>query len=117
MMRRKSTLINSLLVIVGLLVVSTANAVNTGSGEIHYLNFQGTNITVAIKAANQAQIVADPDSCGENDRFVLLATHTNYDALAGALLTYYYDGRSDVNFNLVGCDGTFPTIDQVSAGQ
>ena len=116
-MRRESSLFKRLGVLLYLLVfASMANAALTPVGKISYLEFNGSNITIALIAADSSQITSDPDSCGENKKFALLSTHTNYDALAGVLLTYYYEGREDITLDLSGCDGTSPVITQINAG-
>lgn len=116
-MTRNSSLIRKCLAIVGLsLLASTASAALTPVGKLSYLVFNGNNITVSMTAPDSSQITSDPGLCGEDKKFVLLATHANYEALAGVLLTYYYEGREDIALDLSGCSGTSPAISQINAG-
>ena len=85
------------------------------ANEIHYLSVEGDGVLMAMQGASDQQIYIDTENCGQSSVFKLLSSHANYDALSGALLTYYFAGREDVTITVSGCSGDKPVIVGIDA--
>lgn len=84
------------------------------AGEIHFLDFNGAGIDMALRNQDVGQVAHDPEECGSTFVFRLLSTHSNYEALSGVLLMNYYS-KHPISVTVTGCSSDMPVVVQIES--
>ena len=108
----------SLSIVTSVLLLVTSSqvfAAVTGAGKISYIDVHADAIQIALENTEGLHLESDPENCGNPKIYTLQTSHASFDALAGALLTYYYEGRDTISLEISGCHLDSPVITKLQA--